>query len=150
MFSFFSVKDPSTVDINPNIRKPENSNGVMLKCSFNISVEASFHSIALAAQNKTTGEFKDVVGSYKDGKSTSTAFGIFLFGNITTAVKHNNVFMLTFDKLTFRHERLYKCILVVSPLDDLFNTNPIESGVMQITVTGIYVLFFVYKVFKYY
>lgn len=131
------MNEPSSVNINSNITKHEHSNGIMLKCSFNISDGASFHSIALAAQNKTTGEFKDVVGTNIDGKSISSAFGVYLFGNVTAVLKHNSVFMLNFNKLTFKHERLYKCILIVR-LDDHLNTNAIESGIMQITVTGIY------------
>ncbi|CAC5421811.1 unnamed protein product [Mytilus coruscus] len=130
------LEDQSTINISPNITENEHSNGIMLKCSFNISAGASFHSIALAAQNKTTGEFKDVVGSYSDGNPTSTAFGFFLFGNVTAVLQPNNALMLTFNKLTWRHERLYKCILIVRPPYDRLNTERIESGIMQITVTA--------------
>lgn len=129
----------SEVHINSNITAEVNSNDIRLECSFILGEGDDFYSTALTAENATTNKFIEIAGYLRNSKPLFTPFGMDLFGNKTTLIhfdENHNMLTFAFDNVTCRHERRYKCFLLVtssiSILPRLF-----ESDAIWISVTGI-------------
>ncbi|CAG2222404.1 CNTN3 [Mytilus edulis] len=129
---------PSEVHINGNITAEANSNDITLECSFSLRDGDAFYSTALTAENATTDKFIEIAGYLRNSKPLFTPFGMDLFGNAISLINFDetrNMFKLAFDNVTCRHERRYKCLLLVTSSSSVL-PRVFESEAIWISVTG--------------
>lgn len=105
-----------------------------MSCSVRLRNQDKVVSNILTAQNLSDGTFEMIAGFYAPDKPVLTPFGERLFANKNPVLKEsNNTLSLTFDNLTCKHERLYRCSVRVRKS---LTERTIESDVTSISVTG--------------